>query len=1073
MRKFTLLLLGWGILLIHQVQAQSNVSIEGLVRDSQSGEPLPGVTVLISSENKGTVSDESGEFSLKIAPGSYELVFSYLGYEKQIRRVNATENLKLQISLQALDMDLEEVQVLSTGYQSLPATRAAGSFAQVEEELVNRRVSTNLLDRLEDVTPGLIFNRTGDAARDPISIRGRSTLGRFNQPLIVIDNFPFDGSLEDINPNDVESMTVLRDAAAASIWGARAGNGVIVITTKSGRKDQPLRVDFNSNVNWIEPQDAFRSEDMAVSDFIGVERMLFGNGFYNATENSPNKLALTPVVETLILERDGVISEAEANQRISQLGSHDWRADLNRYLYQPQVNQQYNVGLSGGSGIQSYRFSLGYDRLDGALRGNRSERLTLNFRENFSLLDDRLKIEAAFYGVKQNGLDQNIRPNDIRLSATTPIYPYAKLADENGNPLEIVTELREGFKREAESAGLLDWAYRPLDEFGKGVTQSNRNDYRINFTLDYRVWDNLRLSGRYQYWEQNRNSENLNTLESYSTRDLVNTFTQVEESGQLSFPVPRAGILNVSNAQSSSHSGRMQLDYFKEFNQDLRWDLLLGGEVKALRGRTFAARRYGYNPELASSQSVDYFTQFSRYTNPNATVNISDVQSQGLTTDRFLSAFANSSLSYKNRYLITASLRRDASNLFGVAANMRSVPLWSAGAGWTISEEEFYNWSGMPYLRMRFSYGYNGNVDRSLTAFTTAQVINVNFLTQLNYAQIINPPNQNLRWERIAIANMGLDFETRSGNISGTLEFYSKNGLDLIGQSPFAPSTGITVFSGNNASTNTIGYDLNLTSKNLNGRLGWTTHFLISGLKEKVTSYELDIPAASLINYGVSGRGGEYYPVEDRPLFGVYSYEWGGLNPETGAPQGFLEGDLSEDYRSIINSSTLESIRYHGPARPTSFGAIRNDLSWKGFHLSVNISYRLGYFFRRRSVEYFPIMRAQGGHEDFALRWREPGDELTTQVPSMPDRLDSFRDQFYRSASHLVERGDHVRLQDIRLGYDFSGNSGIMRGVKNAQVFLYANNIGIIWKATQTDLDPDFGFNRPLRSLAAGLQLQF
>lgn len=1073
MRKFTLLLLGWGILLIHPIQAQSTVTIDGIVRDSQSSEPLPGVTVLISSENKGTVSDENGQFSLATAPGNYELVFSYLGYESKSIQVSATENLTLDIRLQPLDMDLEEVEVLSTGYQSLPATRATGSFAQVDQELVNRRVSTNLLDRLEDVTPGLIFNRTGDAARDPISIRGRSTLGRFNQPLIVIDNFPFDGSLEDINPNDVESMTVLRDAAAASIWGARAGNGVIVITTKSGRKNQPLRVDFNSNVNWIESQDAFRSEDMAVPDFIEVERMLFGNGFYNSTENSPNKLALTPVVETLILERDGLISGAEADQRIAQLGSHDWRSDINRYLYQPQVNQQYNLGLSGGSGIQSYRLSLGYDRLGGALQGNHSERLTLNFRENFTLLDDRLRIEAAFYGVKQNGVDQNIRPNDIRLSATTPIYPYARLADENGNPLEIVTELRQGFKREAESAGLLNWAYRPLDEFGKGFTQSSRNDYRINFTLDYRLWDNLRLSGRYQYWEQNRNSENLNTLESYSTRDLVNTFTQVDESGQLSFHVPRAGILNVSNAQSSSHSGRMQLDYFKEFNPNLRWDLLLGGEVKALQGRSFAARRYGYNPELASSQSVDYFTQFSRFTNPNATVNIPDVQSQNLTTDRFLSAFANSSLSYKNRYLITASLRRDASNLFGVEANMRSVPLWSAGAGWTLSEEGFYNWSALPYLRMRFSYGFNGNVDRSLTAFTTAQVININFLTQMNYAQIINPPNQSLRWERIAIANLGLDFETKSGNISGTLEFYSKNGLDLIGQSPFAPSTGITVFSGNNASTNTIGYDLNLMSKNLSGRFGWTTNFLISGLREKVTSYELEIPASSLINYGVSGRGGEYFPVEDRPLFGVYSYEWGGLNPETGAPQGFLEGDLSEDYRSIINSSTLESIRYHGPARPTSFGAVRNDFIWKGFHLSVNVSYRFGYYFRRRSVEYFPIMRAQGGHEDFAIRWMEPGDELITQVPSMPDRLDSFRDQFYRSASVLVEKGDHIRLQDIRLAYDFAGKKGVLENFRNAQVFIYANNLGVIWKATNTDLDPDFGFNRPLRSVAAGLQLQF
>ncbi|WP_425639452.1 SusC/RagA family TonB-linked outer membrane protein [Algoriphagus yeomjeoni] len=1073
MKKLKLILVGIGLLLVAQTYAQSPYKIEGIVTDSQSGEALSGVNILIESENSGTVSDESGRFEMTVATGEYSLIFSYLGYEKQTVKVEVTETTKLEIRLQPINMDLEEVQVVSTGYQSLPLTRSTGSFASVDEKLINRRVSTNLIDRLEDVTSGLIFNKTGDSGRDPISIRGRSTLGRFNQPLIVIDNFPFDGNLEDINPNDVESITVLRDAAAASIWGARAGNGVIVVTTKNGDKKQPLKVDFNSNVNWIESQDAFRSPDMAVSDFIEVERQLFENGFYNSTENSPNKLALTPVVETLILQRDGVISSSEAGQRISRIGSHDWRTDVNRYLYRPQVNQQYNVGLSGGSGIQSYRVSLGYDRLVGNLQGNQSGRLTLNFRENFSLLNDRLKIEGAFYGVKQNGTDQNIRPNDLRLSATTPIYPYARLADENGNPLEIVTELREGFKREAESVGLLDWAYRPLDEFGRGVTESKRNDYRINFTLDYRLWENLRVSGRYQFWEQNRNSENLNSLESYSTRDLINTYTQVDESGQLSFPVPRGGILNVSNGQSSSHSGRVQLDYFKEFEQGLRWDILMGGEVKSLRGSNFSARRYGYIPELASSQAVDYFTPFSRYSNPNASVNIPAVQSQGLNTDRFLSAFANTSLSYKNRYLVTASVRRDASNLFGVSTNMRAVPLWSAGLGWTLSEEEFFNWEGMPYLKLRLSYGYNGNVDRSLTAFTTAQVITFNTLTQVNYGQIINPPNQNLRWERIAIANLGLDFESKSGDISGTLEFYSKDGLDLIGQSPYAPSTGITIFSGNNASTNTKGYDLNLMTRNLKGRLAWNTNFMISGLKEKVTTYELDVPAASLINYGVSGRGGEYFPVKGRPLFSVFSYVWGGLNPETGAPQGFLDGDLSEEYRDIINSSTLENIRYHGPARPTSFGAIRNDFLWKNFSLSVNVSYRLGYYFRRSSVEYISILRAQGGHQDFGLRWREPGDELTTQIPAMPERLDSFRDQFYRSASHLVEKGDHIRLQDIRFGYQFDSTSRLFKGFGNAQVYVYANNLGVIWKATKTDLDPDFGFNRPLRSLAAGLQLQF
>ena len=1065
-----LILLGMGS---QQIKAQTRLEVSGKVLDTESELGLPGVAVRVAGKTNGIVTDNDGEFRLQLDPGDYTLEFSFMGYGKISRDITVPISVPLLIRMAPADLELGAVEVLATGYQEIPKSRASGSFVQLDQELVERKVSSNILDRLEDVTSGLIFNRTGDSGRDPISIRGRSTLGRFNQPLIVIDNFPFDGSLEDINPNDVASITVLKDAAAASIWGAQAGNGVIVITTKSGRSQEPMQVSLMANTNWIEPTDPFLAPNLAVTDYIDVETQLFESGFYNSTLTNANRPVVTPVVETLFMEREGMISEQEAQSRLAQFRSYDLRNDLERYIYQPQLNQQYSLGISGGSKIHGYRVGLGYDRNREEIQGNSNRRFTLDLKNNFSLLKDKLTVDLGFYGTRATRSDAQLSPSDLVFSTTTAMYPYARLADESGNPLEVYREYNSLFKREAEAGGLLDWAFRPLEEYGKSVAESARNDWRINLASKYKLSNSLGISALYQYWENQGLNETVNTEDSYFARNLINLYTQADEEGNLSYAIPNGAIYDVRKSKSQSHSARMLLDYHEELGVDFEVDGLLGAELKSLHAMNFSNRYYGYNPELAAVQPVDYINRFSRYTNPRSTARIPYVDNVSELTDRFYSAFANASVTYRNRYLLTASVRRDASNLFGVETNQRAVPLWSAGAGWTLSEEEFYNWDKLAFLKLRLSYGYNGNVDRSLTAFTTAQLISFNSFIPASYALIRNPPNADLRWERIKISNLGVDFESKGGRIAGSLELYRKEGLDLIGESPYAPSSGITTFRGNNASTQTLGYDLTLSTKNIQGQFAWFTTFLISGLKEEVTRYESEVSINNLINYSMAGRGGEYYPIEGRPLFGVYSLEWAGLNPENGNPMGMLDGQPSEEYRELINSADLESIIYHGPARPTSFGAIRNDFAWKGFSLSVNISYRFGYYFRRESVQYDPILLGRGGHSDYTLRWRNPGDELTTQIPSMPSARNSFRDQFYRNNSSLVEKGDHIRLQDIRLGYQVGKSRGFLSGVRNAELFLYANNLGMIWKATESGLDPDFGFAKPLRSIAAGLQFDF
>lgn len=1062
------------MLITHLGLAQVTV-LSGKVMDAKSGELLTGALVTVLPDNKSEVVDTDGLFKLETSIGAKEITVQYLGYATLKWNGTLPLDKELVLEMESLEIGLDQVEVLATGYQEIPKARSTGSFVQLDEELVDRRVSTNLVDRLEDVTSGLIFNRTGDAGRDPISIRGRSTLGRFSQPLIVIDNFPYDGSLDDINPNDVASITVLRDAAAASIWGARAGNGVIIVTTKSGRNDQPLQVSLTANANWIEPINPFLAPNLSVGDYIDTEMNLFEAGFYNSSENNASHPVLSPVVETLIQQRDGVISEADADARLQQLRSYDLRKDVDKYLYQPSLNQQYSLALAGGSKIHSYRIALGVDENRGNVVGNSSERLSLNLKNNFNFWDGRLVVRTGLYGVKSSAVDQNSGPEDLFYSALVDMYPYARLADENGNRLTLSRELRDSFKEESASQGLLDWGYVPLDEIGRNPSETVSNDLRLNLGVDFKLTKQWKVSALYQFWENNQRSESFFQENSYYARDVINQFTQIDENGNLIRQIPFGAILDQNLRQSNSHSARIQTDFSQTWDNGLEMNVLAGGELKALDFQGIGSRFYGYNVERSSSQPVDYRVVFPQFSNEFQTALIPNRDQLSKGADRFYSLYANASLSYQNRFDLTGSVRRDASNLFGVETNQRAVPLWSAGLGWTVSEENFYNWGAMPFLKMRFSYGYNGNVDRSLTAFTTAQVVTRNTLTQLPYLQIRNPPNADLRWERIKIINLGIDFETKDSRISGSLEFYQKVGLDLIGQTPYAPSSGIEIFSGNTASTQTKGFDLNLVTRNLKGKFDWTTVWLLSALDEKVTDFEIEPAISNLLNFGEAGLGGTYFPNVGKPLFGIYSYPWAGLNPQTGNPIGIVDGEPSEDYIAIVNGASVESVTYHGPARPSLFGSVRNTISYKGFSLSANISFRSGYYFRRPSIQYNTLLQGRGGHADYAKRWQQPGDELETDVPSQPPGFNFFRDSFYRSSAVLVEKGDHIRLQDLRLGYNLKqiSSKGFLSEFRNAEVYVYANNLGMIWKATDSDWDPDFGFNKPLRSLAVGIQLDF
>ncbi|MDB5143666.1 MAG: TonB-dependent receptor [Mucilaginibacter sp.] len=1047
---------------------QSAYSIRGRVVSTLSRKPLPGATVSAGEAGKGTTTDSRGQFSLDVPTARGKLRVTFAGYQDAEATYNAGPGGELLISLIPAEIKMDEVLV-STGYQRTPKERATGSFVQLDNQLINRRVSTDILSRLEDVTSGLVFNRgvVSNNSQTGISVRGQSTINANVDPLIVVDNFPYDGDLKNINPNDVDNITVLKDAAAASIWGARAGNGVIVITTRKGAYNKPVKVSFNSNITIGNKPDVFYASRMSTADFIDVEQLLFKQGFYQSAEQADGHAPLTPIVELLIAKRDGTMSPAAADSRINALKGLDVRNDIARYDYQKSVSQQYAVNLSGGSTNQRYYLSAGYDKNRDNLIRNGYDRVSLSGTNTWSFLHDKLEATAGFTYTRSKTQLNNPGPSSITYGPYgNPIFPYATLADDQGKALNVLKDFRTEFIESAPASGLLNWEYKPLDEVRLADNYTTIADTRINTNLNYKIIKGLDVSTLYQYENGLTDGFDLQNVQSYYTRNLINTFTSVNPDASLNYAVPLGGILDQDNSAFSSHSFRAQLSYESNWDEGLI-SAIAGYEIRSVNTTGSLYRLYGYDDNHALSRPVDYVSQFSQYPYPGFTSQIPYIDAETGLTDHFRSYFANAAYTYDRRYTISGSARTDQSNLFGVKTNQKGVPLWSAGFAWNLSNEKFYHSGLLPYLKVRATYGYSGNVDKTLSAFTTALYSLVPAAdTGLPYARIQNPPNPQLRWERVRMINFGVDFASRGNRIAGSLEYYSKKGMDLIGTVPFAPSTGVTSFRGNTANTQGSGLDLTLTSKNLDGDLQWNSTFLLSNVKYKVTAYAANTNTANYV-------GSIGVPIVGKPLYAVYSYRWAGLDPENGDPQGYLKGVVSKDYSGIINGTTPGLLVYNGPARPAIFGSLRNTVTWKNLSVSANMSYRLHYYFRKNALSYGSVLNGSGGSGDYALRWQQPGDESHTTIPSMPAAIDNNRDAFFSASQALVGKADNIRLQDITLSYELNKVNWKNLPFTHLQLYVYANNLALLWKANHFGLDPDYQTGPPPKTIAFGLKADF
>ncbi|MFD2556182.1 SusC/RagA family TonB-linked outer membrane protein [Sphingobacterium tabacisoli] len=1055
---------------------QEGIEVKGRILDDKGGF-VKGATVQVKGSSGGALSDENGYFTLTNVSNESIIRITYLGHQP----VEAVARPQMgTITLFPSDQAIEEVNVMNTGYYQAPRERATGSFVHIDNKTIERGTSPDILQRLEGMVSGMQFTKTGSSNIADVRVRGLSTLEGNKRPLIVVDNFPYEGNLYDrnnsygvdlsfINPSDVESITVLKDAAAASIWGARAANGVIVITTKKGKFGQKSRINFSYRSTFDEKPDLLSTRNRLPSSVImDVEKVQFERGKYNPNSNQS---AIPEYAEWLFKHKAGSISDAQLAEVEERMRNTEVRDQISKYLMQTGITQQYSLDLSGGASNYAYYLAAGYNKGRTNWIGEENQKFNVSTQHILQPAKD-LNITARIDYTDSKSKTNSLTSSNLTSGAGVGLSPYARLADEMGNPIAMVKDYRQSYKDDPINSGLLDWNYYPLLERELIDNNGKAKELRFNVEANYTFLKHFKAAVNYNYGYGQNSAERYYDKESYYVRNLVNRFTD-DKMNQV-IPYGDIKILGIPYF-SNYHNARATLYYNQKFNDKHQINALVGGEVnESIRYTTAGHTLYKYNSNTGQGESLFNFTE-NYPTRPNGRATIPSVFPIDLShfTDRFISYFTNVSYEYLDRYVLSSSWRWDASNLYGVKTNQKGIPLWSVGGAWHVHKEPMFNVDWISQLTARLTYGKAGNTFKEVSHFPLLQ-FNVKRPNNISQATLRSTGNPTLRWETVSTTNAAIDFGLLSNRLSGSFEFYIKDATDLIGKNFMAPSTGV-ITGGTAASSNVINYaamrtkgiDLTLNSKNLVGDFTWNSTVLFSFTKNKITEVYTN-PTAVIY---------DYYATPPAAVVGVsrdliYSIPWHGLDGETGMPIMYINGERTTNNLAFHNSLRLDSLNKAGVSVDPYYGSVRNDFSYKNFDFSFLITWKSGSVFRRSSMY-------SGGefngvyHMDYFDRWQKPGDEQFTNVPAYSDVYNGNGSTNYNFSDALITRGDLVRLRDITFGYTITKSRMPKLPFQSMRITGNVANLGLLWKANKEGLDPDYHaaeFVLP-RSYNLGLQL--
>lgn len=1043
-------------------------AIKGKVTD-EAGKPVSGASVVVKGTMIQTFTNEAGEFTLKDVTTDATLIISAINIET--REVPLRGRSELTLVTKAKIYALEEVSVgnLNFGYGRISKERAAGSFGTVSSKELQETPTIGIVPRLEGLVPGLKV----DPRSNKLQIR---TIGTYSggEPLIVIDGFPQipvgdqqsltksqsgqmanNALLSYINPNDIESITFLKDASAASIWGAKSADGVIVIETKKGRKGRS-NISFSSNVGVSRPANLDKLNWMTSAQYIDLEQELVDKDFLTdpLAWGTPSMYTAnnSEATEWMYKYKRGTISLAERDAELSRLSGYDARTQIKDYLLQSAVAQQYNLSLSGGGDNNTYYISAGYTNDRPVFRNNgaKSASLTANFTSD--LIRNKLSFAMGInyqYAVSKS--------NEAASSAlgmlTTGLRPYELLVDANGNTIKRDITMRPELTSEYVAKGYLPFSYNAVDELQYTIPVGKENRVRINTSLNYKFtdWLNMEAAGSFQNYSQNMKT--VAEEESYETRRRINYFTSIDGDGKLVHGLPVGGIYTMTESNGYDYNARFQFNFNKRFGGDHQVIALAATELRETYSKSYGATRYGYDPVTNTSQAINATT-------PTMTMGgweeqIGDPMSSiNESRNRYLSYLSNFSYIYKEKYILTGSVRFDDYTLVGLDRKKRARPFWSSGFRWNVSRENFMkDIKVINDLSFRLSYGGGGRVPLAGNNLPVIAVSGVDPRTLQTVASIQSPANSMLGWELTKTLNAGINFSILDRRLSGTFDIYSKRSRDIIASMPYNGTYGWSSLYFNTGRMSGHGLEFGITGEIIRKKdFGWSNTFNFSYGVTKVTEARYVTNSA----YIVPSSG---TPIDGMPIGAMFAYRWAGLD-NTGQSQIYDgEKNVIKSNGGLPSGFSREDLKYVGISSAPYYGGYFNTIRYKSFELGVRISYYFGHKFFRPTLDNYPTYTGYTGvigrMSDIADRWRNPGDEARTNVPGLTDiTFNSLN--WYRYSDAMVEKADNIRLQQISLSYSFPERLLPRNSFKSLSLNASARNLGLIWTANKHGFDPEY-----------------
>lgn len=1014
--------------------AQSQLTISGTVTD-ESGDPLPGVTIRVEgSKGKGAVSDIDGHFLIPDVPADAQLVVSMIGMQTQTIPVSGKS--KFSIIMKEDTETLQEVVV--TGYQEVKKERMTGSVSTIDASDI-KNYNLNSMDQvLVGTISGVSAVTTGrPGAAASINIRGANSLTGSTQPVWIVDGMPMETNVPSINaganieemlsqggigniaPDDIKSITVLKDAAATAIYGARAANGVIVVTTKKGEAGHTT---YNLSLQMGVTERPVNNIRMMTTE----EKIQFERESYR-DYNDPN----VGRVGLILSEVDnGLISQAEGESQIAELSKI--HTDWYREIYRPAFSTRIHGTISGGSEKTTYYTSLNFLNEEGTERNNLYRRLLISMKLNHHFTDN---LEAGAY------LSGTYRTDQRSASVISPLQ-YAMYANPYERPDGV--DLSWDMQRSIIHGGLKWDRLNVLDDLDRNTTSSRYLNLTMNSFLRWITpIDGLTLESRIQgvaLANTSRTAEEEGTYTNFKTNWMGDVSSIIEVTPDMAL-----GSLTEGYYISDAFTWRNTADYSVTLGDKHHINIFGGNEIHA----SLMYSADNYSPTYDSIHRLTGFPDLPEGTKVSE-LPLNRLGSTGRYESKLSSFFLNGSYSYDDRYVVGGSVRYDGSDIIG--NKNQFTPLWNLSAKWNLHNEPYFTpTTTLSRLSMRVGYGYTGSIDKSALPFVVAKLDRKIIYDGQTVPTGFEYANPDIRWQTKRDFNVGLETAWLNERLRFNVNYYDNFIFDLLDFRALPLSSGRPNVKQNTANLRNRGVEVDLFVELLRrGDLVWSIRGNLAYNKNRIT----DTFHKSVDDLKNSNGGQQL--IQGYSVGSWFGYRFAGIEPSTGHTLAYDDDGKPFDMDLLRNESLkLEAptLSYLGESMPPIIGGLTSDLYWHRFSLNLSFEYRAGHMIE--SFNTFRSLSSHNRHVSDITRWRAPGDEA--QIPAI-----GFLSNAYSKYTYDVrlEPGDYLRLTYATLSYNLPNELLRRAGMLGARISLTANNLFTItgYKGIDPSLGGAFGY---------------